>query len=284
MITFFTIPRPFTDLHKIIQTNAILSWKNIYPTCEILVFSDHSSISLFCKDNNIKFIENFESNSYGTPLLSDIWKTVKQESINDLICYINTDIILFNDFLERAKTVKFDKFLLAGRRWDLNIKTFIDFKSDWESNLKILIHEKGILHAVTGVDYFLFPKIIMPDMPPFAIGRAWWDNWLLTYFINKKIPLIDGTSITTIHQNHDYNHIKSINSKTTNKGIERDQNKVLANLKNWQIKDISDCTHILVKDKIIKVTTNKKIYRIFNRYFFGFLSYYKKMFNNLINT
>ncbi len=282
MITFFTIPRPFTDLHKIIQSNSILSWKKIYPKCEIIVFSDHASIAEFCKQNNLKLIESFKSNSYGTPLLSDIWKIVKKSSLNNLICYINTDIILFSDFFERAKKVNFDEFLLAGRRWDLNITDYIDFNSDWELKLKKLIKEKGVLHAETGVDYFLFPKKIMPEMPPFAIGRAWWDNWLLTYFLNKKIPLIDGTSITTVHQNHDYNHIKSTNNKTTNKGIERNQNEAIANLKNWQIKDISDCTHILNKDEIFQVPIKRKIYRTFNRYLFGFLSFIKKKIKVLI--
>tara|TARA_B100001029_G_C15059223_1_gene456941 strand:+ start:128 stop:982 length:855 start_codon:yes stop_codon:yes gene_type:complete len=282
MITFFTIPRPFTNLHQTIQSNAILSWKKIYPRCEILVFSDHSTIAEFCKKNKIEFIENFKCNSYGTPLLSDIWSIVKKRSSSDLICYINTDIILFSNFLDRVKSVNFNEFLLAGRRWDLNITDHIDFNSNWEPQLKKLINEKGVLHAKTGVDYFLFPKNNMPEMPPFAIGRAWWDNWLLTYFLNKKIPLIDGTSITTVHQNHDYNHIKSTNNKTTNKGIERNQNEAIANLKNWQIKDISDCTHILNKDEIFQVPIKRKIYRTFNRYLFGFLSFIKKKIKVLI--
>ena len=94
MITFFTIPRPFTNLHKTIQSNAILSWKKIYPKCEILVFSDHSTIAEFCEKNKIEFIENFECNSYGTPLLSDIWRIAKKRSSNNLICYIKNKFLI----------------------------------------------------------------------------------------------------------------------------------------------------------------------------------------------
>ena len=79
----------------------------------------------------------------------------------------------------------------------------------------------------------------MPKMPPFAIGRAW-DNWLITHFINNKIPVIDGTIIPSVHQNHDYSHIKSANGATTNKGFEREINKHIANLNFWQLKVISD--------------------------------------------
>ena len=130
----------------------------IQPNCEILVFSDHSSIAEFCEKNNIKYIEDFKSNSYGTPLLSDIWKIVKEKSSYDLLCYINTDIILFSDFYNKVKKIELDEFMLAGRRWDLNISDHIKFNSNWETNLNKLIKEDGILHPVTGVDFFLFPK------------------------------------------------------------------------------------------------------------------------------
>tara|TARA_B100000131_G_scaffold120951_1_gene117986 strand:+ start:25092 stop:25946 length:855 start_codon:yes stop_codon:yes gene_type:complete len=284
MITFFTIPRQFTNLHNIIQSNAILSWKEIKPECEIIVFSDHSSISSFCDKNNIKHIDNFEINSFGTPILSDIWKKAKKHSKYDTLCYINTDIILFPDFYRNLQKVKLDKYLLAGRRWDLNIDYHIDFSSKWFFSLKDEIHKKGNLHPVTGVDFFLFPKTLMPKMPPFAIGRAWWDNWLLTHFLNKKIPLIDGTYITSVHQNHDYNHIKSVSTNTTNKGLEREKNQSLANLKNWQIKDISDCTHILSKSGVKKMPFYLRFRRILVRNIFGFLSYYKKKIVTLFST
>ncbi len=271
MITFFTIPRPFTGLHKIIQRNAILSWKELEPNCEIIVFGDDSSILDFCDENDLKYINSFKSNKYGTPLISDIWSIAKDKSSNEKICYINTDIILFKNFTEKLYQIPFEEYFIAGRRWDLDIDSYIDFNSEWEDQLKKLINDKGSLHPSTGVDYFLFPKKIMPYMPPFAIGRAWWDNWLITNFINKKIPVIDGTIITTIHQNHDYSHIKSVDINTSNKGFEREVNKKIASLKFWQLKDISDCTHILSESGINKVGIKKKIIRIYQRYVLGFL-------------
>ena len=158
---------------------------------------------------------------------------------------------------------------------DLNITNHINFNSNWEPQLKKLISEKGVLHAKTGVDYFYSLKKICLICHRLLLVELGGTIWLLTYFLNKKIPVIDGTSIKTVHQNHDYEHIKSTNNKTTNKGIERDQNKAIANLKNWQVKDISDCTHILNNDEIFQVSIIRKIYRTFNRYVFGFLSFIK---------
>ena len=267
MITFFTIARPFSGLHKIIQRNAILSWKKIVPECEIIVFGDHKSVIEFSNKIDVKCVSDFNSNKYGTPLLDDIWKTAKNLSSNDLICYINSDIILLPDFAEKIGTIKLEKFLIAGRRWDIDIVELIDFNSDWVSTLKNMIEQKGFLHPETGVDYFLFPKFLMPEMPAFAIGRAWWDNWLIYYFRKKnKIPVIDGTNIMTIHQNHDYSHVKSVIGQTTNKGLERDQNKKLAKLKYWEILNISDSTHYWFESKIYRIPPSQKISRIYSRY------------------
>jgi len=275
LITFFTIPRPFTGIHDIIQSNAILSWLQIKQKCEIIIFGDDPSVIEFSNQVGVKCITDFKSNEYGTPLLDDIWKSAKSVSSNDLICYINSDIIIFPDFAEKISSIKLDEFLIAGRRWDIDIDELIDFKSDWALTLKNLIEQIGFLHSETGADFFLFPKICMPKMPAFAIGRAWWDNWLFFYFKKNKIPIIDGTNIMTVHQNHDYSHIKSLSNDTTNKGLEREQNKIIANLRYWEDQNIADSNYIF-NDGIKKKPLSKKLFRLYQRYFLTTLSKLKK--------
>ena len=44
-------------------------------------------------------------------------------------------------------------------------------------------------------------------MPPFALGRPRWDNWLLYRARARGAALVDATSrVTAVHQNHDYAH------------------------------------------------------------------------------
>jgi hypothetical protein len=266
VITIFTIPKPFTGLSDIIQRNAILSWQRLHGDSQILIFGDDPSVVKFAKDHNIQCISDFKSNNYGTPLLDGIWRAAHDNAENEYICYINTDIILFPDFVEKTTDVNLDSFFLAGRRWDVKIDFLLEFDSDWILQCKELVHEKGVLHRDSGVDYFLFPKKCMPDMPPFAIGRGWWDNWLLFNFIKRSIPLIDGTEIMTIHQNHDYSHIKSATKNTTHKGIERENNGTIANLKYWQLFYITDSEYILQTGKIIKRPFRQLLNRIIYRY------------------
>ena len=278
MITFFTIPKPFNGIYDIIQKNAILSWQQINEKCEIIVFGDDPSVIEFSNQIGVKCVSNFKSNEYGTPLLDDIWQSAKSISSNDIICYINSDIILFPDFAEKIGSIKLDEFLIAGRRWDITIEELIDYKSDWVTTLKEKVSQGGSLHGETGVDYFLFPKSIMPNMPAFAIGRGWWDNWLIYYFRKNKILVIDGTEIMTVHQNHDYSHVKSIMKGTSEKGEERTHNGKLANLKYWDILLISDSTHYWHKGKIYRTPLTQKISRIYFRFIRQRLRKVKKYF------
>ena len=45
-------------------------------------------------------------------------------------------------------------------------------------------------------------------MPPFLIGRACFDNWLVWRARELGRPVIDATrSVVAIHQSHDYSHV-----------------------------------------------------------------------------
>jgi len=278
MITFFTIPKPFNGIYDIIQRNAILSWQQLSARCEILIFGDDPSVVNFAEDLGLECINTFQTNDYGTPLLDGIWDSAKINASSNIICYINSDIILFPDFANMVQTVHLKEFFLAGRRWDIAIDSLIDFNSDWVPTLKQMIEEQGVLHRETGVDYFIFPKIVMPVMPAFAIGRGWWDNWLIYYFKQCGIPVIDGTNIMTVHQNHDYSHIKSIAKGTSNKGLERTQNQIIANLKFCDILYISDASHYYLNGQIYKTPLSQKLIRKYYRFIRPKLQKFKAIF------
>ena len=276
MITFFTIPKPFEGHYEIIQKNAINSWILLHPECEIIVFSHDLSTEEICNKYQIKYINDFDDNSYGTPLLDGIWKKVKELATNDLLCYINTDIILLPSFLEQVSILKKNNYFMTGRRWDISIDYLIDFDKNWKLDLIRKVEKEGKLHPASGADFFLFPKSLIPDMPRFAIGRAWWDNWIFSYFKSIKIPIVDATEIMTIHQNHDYSHVKSVKEGTTFKGAEREENKKIASLRYWNKLNILDSDYYWYNGKIIKRSLKYRIQRIVDRYLFRTILYVKE--------
>ncbi len=127
---------------------------------------------------------------------------------NDLLMFINADIILPINFLDSVHPLlkKRRRFLMVGHRWDMDVKHFINFndknylKSFWES-----AQNKSIKHACTGIDYFIYKKNTFKNLPDFAIGRPGYDNWLLWYSRRHMLQVIDATSeIQAIHQNHHF--------------------------------------------------------------------------------
>lgn len=208
MLTIFSTPKPFTGHVKVIQTNAIRSWVSLYPACEIILFGDEEGTADFASGLGIRNVSNVERNEYGTPLVSSMFKIAQDTGSYNLMCFVNADIILMNDFLAAVKNIHKRSFLMVGQRWDIDLDVPVDFDdAQWEARLRARVIEHGKLHPQTGMDYFVFPRVLYYDIPPFAIGRAGWDNWMVYRARSLRIPVVDATKVVTaIHQNHDYAH------------------------------------------------------------------------------
>lgn len=208
MLTLFTIPKSFYGHINIIQRNAIQSWLQLFPQCEIILFGDDDGVAETAKEFNVLHIPEIEKNEFGTPLLDSAFELAKNRAKNQILVYINSDIVLMSDFIPAVRAVKKPLFLMGGQRWDIDIKEPINFKEvDWEKKLHNLIVKKGKLHGPLGMDYFVFPRNLQHNIPRFAVGRPGWDNWFIYQMRYLKIPVIDASGVVTvIHQNHDYAH------------------------------------------------------------------------------
>jgi hypothetical protein len=208
MITFFSIPKPFTNHIGIIQRNAIRSWTLLKPESEILLMGNEPGTAQVAEELGVRQIREIAINEYGTPLIHDLFEKAQKLAKHDLICYINADIILLSDFLRAVNQIQLPEYLLVGRRWDMDITQSLNFqKTDWETELRAQLQTDGVLHAHTGIDFFVFRRGLYKDLPPFAVGRTTWDNWLIYKARSLKVPVIDATDqVTIVHQNHQYNH------------------------------------------------------------------------------
>ena len=208
MITFFACPKPFQGHIGIIQTNAIESWTRLRPKPEIMLLSTEKGVAEICKELHLIHVPDIDSNEYGTPLVSSVFQIGQARASHPVVCYINSDIMLTNDFLRAIESVvaKMPRFLVLGQRTDIDINEAWNFDaSDWEASLKSLLTQKGTLHAQTGIDFFCFPRGMYADIPPFAIGRLKWDNWLVWRARTQGFPIVDITeAVAVAHQNHGY--------------------------------------------------------------------------------
>ncbi|BBL68638.1 hypothetical protein [Methanoculleus chikugoensis] len=212
MLTIFTIPKPFKDHISVIQKNAIKSWTLLEPSCEIILFGDEEGVEEIAQELGVRHIQNIAKNEYGTPLLSDVFTKAHREARNGILCYVNADIILLQDFIGAIRTIQTlpEAYLMVGQRWDVDIDVPWDFSVDnWQKNMHDYLKVHAKIHPPAGSDYFVFPGDTFESIPPFAVGRAGWDNWMIYNARTNRIPVIDATAVTTvIHQNHDYSHVK----------------------------------------------------------------------------
>jgi hypothetical protein len=210
LITLFSAPKPFTNPHiAIIQRNAIKSW-TLLPDVKVILLGEDDGLAEIAQELGVKHIPHVGCNASGIPLISSMFKLARENSNSDLLCIVNTDMILMPDFIEAARRSRLqrDKFVLLSQRWDLDITQSIEFTEGWENRLSSTVHRQGELHRPAGSDFFLFPKSCYTDIPDFTIGRAGWDNWMIYKARSEGWAVIDCTpSLMIVHQSHDYSHL-----------------------------------------------------------------------------
>ncbi len=210
-LTLFSAPKPFTNPHiRTIQRNAIQTWKELGPDVEVVLIGDEEGLAETAAELEVQHIPDVRRNASGTPLVSSIFELARKASQSPILAYINADILTLPDFLEGAKIAAqlSDRFLLVGQRWDLDVRTAMDFCPKWVERLKIDLNDRGRLHARGGSDYFIFPRGCFTQIPDFAIGRAGWDNWMIYDCRRNGWHCVDATeTIRVIHQDHDYSHL-----------------------------------------------------------------------------
>jgi len=251
LITLFSAPKSFTDPHiAMIQRNAIKSWA-LLSDVEVILLGEEMGLAEVAKQLGVKHIPIVARNESGVPLISSMFQLARENSNSNLLCIVNTDMILMPDFVEAAKqAVKLkDKFVLLSQRWDYDITQPIDFTEGWQDRLRSSVLSQNHLHRPAGSDFFLFPKSCYTDIPNFTIGRAGWDNWMIYKARNNGWVVIDCTpSIMIVHQNHDYAHLPD--GKPHYEHPETNENIHLAGGQSNIRYTILDSTHQLVNGKL----------------------------------
>jgi hypothetical protein len=210
MLTIFTTPKPFEGHIEVIQRNAIESWTHLSDQAQVLLIGDEPGMSRVAAELEVTHLPLIEHNQYGTPRLDSIFASAREHARYRWLCYVNADIIMMDDMLPTVERVigRFDRFLIVGQRWDLDVSDRLQFEDGWQGRLRDRLSSSGKLHPPAGSDYFIYPKDEFAHMPPFALGRAGWDNWMIFAGRELRIPVIDASSaITLVHQNHDYAHL-----------------------------------------------------------------------------
>ena len=210
MLAIFSIPKPFRGHIGVIQRNAITSWSLLHPRPEVILFGDDAGTAEIAQELGLRHVPDVRRNEHGTPVVNDIFAKAQSLAGHDILCYVNADIVLLGDFMKAVQQVaaQCGQFLMAGQRTDVDLQVPIDFRSsDWELRMRTLASTEGVPRELHAFDYFVFHRGLYLDIPPFALGRLYWDVWLFWKACSLKVRVVDASPVVlAIHQIHDYAH------------------------------------------------------------------------------
>lgn len=248
MLSFITTAKPFTGHSAIIQRNALKSWTLLDRNVEVILFGDDQGAAAIAQEFGLRHESYVQRNESGSKRLDFMLQRAQSIATHDLLCYINCDIILMDDFrraLQRVKTAH-SRFLMVGRRWDMDICNSCDFSQpEWPSRLRTVAQQNGSRRTPDWIDYFVFTRgLYRQDMPPFVVGRVGWDNWLVWTILDAGHPVVDVSAhVLAVHQNHDYSY-HPLGARGVWGDEESGQNYRLAG--GWNhLRTIADATEVL---------------------------------------
>ena len=247
MVTLFTIPKPFEGHAAVIQRNALASWARLRPRCEVLVFGDEAGTADAVQECGLQHIPQVARNEQGTPLINDAFAQAAERARHEILVYANADIILLDDLVQAVERVRnLPRFLLCGRRWNLELREPLRFDGDWVGRLRLAVAREGVLAIPGAIDYFAFPRRMFGFIPAFAVGRVEWDQWMLFRARALGAALVDATSsVLAIHQNHDYRHLARAPRAAVQREVDRNRELAL-----FHRLDLRDATHVLTPTRL----------------------------------
>lgn len=252
MLTLFTTAKPFRGGDLTRQRNALRSWSLLHPDGEVILFGDVPGAREVAAELGIRHVPDVLHSEHGSVRLDDMFARAQDMARHDLLCYANCDIILLDSFARAAAAAAGGSkdFLMIGRRWDAPIETPVHFSGPgWQTHLRDEVVRTGKMQSPAAVDYFAFSRGLYARMPPFVIGRVYWDHWLVWRARSMKVPVIDATAdVLAIHQNHDHSYHPA-GLEGVRKDAESKRNRALAG-GQWHLYTIEHATHRLIDGRV----------------------------------
>jgi hypothetical protein len=252
MLTIFATPKPFKGHDGVIQRNAIGSWVRLHPDCEVILFGDETGAAEFAAELGVSHVPDVLRSEFGTKRLDYIFERAQEMARHDRLCYANCDMILLPSFCQAFDSVArwSPEFLMIGRRWDTPVTQAVDFEAiDWASQLREFAMRSGRQQLAYAVDFFAFSRGLYEDLPPFVVGRVYWDHWMVWKARSMKVPVVDASAdVLAVHQNHDFAYhpggLQGIKTDT-----ESQRNRALAG-GQLHLYTIDHATHRLIDGQI----------------------------------
>ncbi len=207
MLTLFSVPKPFEGRIAEIQRNALHSWVALGDDVHVVLLGDEQGTAEAARACGAEHVPSLLRNEHVTPRLDSAFAQVDTVARHPLRCFVNADVILLDDFLPAVRRVAAatTRFLMIGRTVEL--ESVAPSEAVSSTMLRARAAAEGVTRGAAALDYFVFPREVFAELPPFLVGRAGFDNWLV-WRARQQGPVIDATrAVLAIHQAHHYGHL-----------------------------------------------------------------------------
>jgi hypothetical protein len=200
VLTLFSVPKPFEGRVGEIQRRALESWAALDGgSVQLLLLGDEPGTAEAAREAGAEHLPELARTEHGTPRLDAVFAAADSAARHPLRCFVNADVVLYDDLPRAAARVdeQADRFLLVGQTVDVD-----------EATTRADALVQGRRRGAAALDYFVFATGLYADVPPFAIGRACFDNWLV-WRARQDAIVVDATAdVVAAHQRHDYAHVE----------------------------------------------------------------------------
>jgi hypothetical protein len=222
VLTLFSVPKPFEGDMDALQRRSVESWRAL--GVQVLLLGD---VAQAARDLDVEHVPGLELTAHGTPRLDSAFALTDGAARFPLRCFVNADIVLDADLLRAAQAVSKQEpgFLMVGQSL-----------------------ERGVPRGAAAMDWFVFTAGLFDEVPPFAIGRACFDNWLV-WRARQRAIVVDAThDVHAVHQPHGYSHVNG-GMEEAYYGEEAARNLDLAGGKS-HLYTLHDASHVLRGGKL----------------------------------
>jgi hypothetical protein len=254
VLSLFAVPKAFSGQAAVIQNNALGSWTRLGGNCDVVLLGDDPGVAEAAAWHAVGHEPAIERNAFGTPMLSHVLGRMERRARFPYLGLVNADIVLLDDFLPAlaAACAAYRDFLLVSSRYNCDIAGPLAFEPGWAETLRARARDENRMYPAAGSDIFVFTQGLFDEVPDLAVGRGYWDNWLMRAARRKRVPMIDATPcLTAVHQEHGYDHVPGVAVESSAKLVYRSEegrrNLALAG-GHSQLYTVFDATHVLTPD------------------------------------
>jgi hypothetical protein len=206
-LTLFTHPKPFLGTSATLQRNALRTWTALPGTVDVLVFGDEEGVQETAVELGCRALGPVASAENGAPRVDDLFSRAQAAASGPHVCFVNGDILLPPSLTAALDGVwaQLPTAVCLGRCRNLLVERELP---GWTEELEQEARTRSTPRPPGGIDYLAFARGTFEAMPPFALGRAGVDNWLVWDARRRGLPVVDLSEVVlAVHQDHEYGHL-----------------------------------------------------------------------------